>query len=157
MTIEKNKENYVDPTCHKCSPSCVFGKASSTSSNCPMIISPETQKEAREAAGKGKAKAKANTLKHWKQLSECTEEELRKKAKSISNFGGLLSAEYCALCLRLKCEFPRNCPLNHDCKGECCVEWHEARCAYGSWYLNRSNFKTFQKRAKAMVKKIENS
>ena len=54
MTIDENNQvrenevNYVDPTCHRCSPSCVFGKASKTSSNCPMIISPEIQKEARK-------------------------------------------------------------------------------------------------------------
>ena len=54
MTIEENNQvreiegNYVDPTCHKCDSSCVFGKASKTSKNCPMIISPEIQKEARE-------------------------------------------------------------------------------------------------------------
>jgi len=58
MTIDKNNQvrenegNYKDPTCHKCSPSvptlCLFGKASKTLDNCPMKISPETQKEARE-------------------------------------------------------------------------------------------------------------
>jgi len=50
--VRKNEANYIDPTCHKCSPSvptsCLFGKTSKTLDNCPMIISPETQKKARE-------------------------------------------------------------------------------------------------------------
>ena len=59
MTLDKNNQeniNVEDPSCHNCSimNSCVIGKVSETLDNCPMKISPDIQKKARELYEKDK-------------------------------------------------------------------------------------------------------
>ena len=55
MTINKknskvDKETYIDPTCYKCNSInyCSVGRASKILDNCPMKVSPEIYKKARE-------------------------------------------------------------------------------------------------------------
>ena len=47
MTQDES-EGFKDPGCHNCTMNCIMGKVSSTLDNCPMIMSPEVQKKARE-------------------------------------------------------------------------------------------------------------
>ena len=52
MTQEESnteKEDvYLDPGCHNCTMTCAGGQANKKLENCPMIISPDIQKKARE-------------------------------------------------------------------------------------------------------------
>ncbi len=48
--IEDDSKHSIDPTCHKCNSIkyCTVGRASKILENCPMKISPDIQKEAKE-------------------------------------------------------------------------------------------------------------
>jgi len=83
-SIEKEIKEYDDPTCYKCNSInyCTIGRASKMLENCPMKVSPEIQKQAKELYKNDdfvkKSTGVASTVEakgyiHWPRLKDTIE------------------------------------------------------------------------------------
>ena len=83
-SIEKEIKEYDDPTCYKCNSInyCTVGRASKMLENCPMKVSPEIQKQAKELYKNDdfvkKSTGVASTVEakgyiHWPRLKDTIE------------------------------------------------------------------------------------
>jgi uncharacterized metal-binding protein len=83
-SIEKEIKEYDDPTCYKCNSInyCTVGRASKMLDNCPMKVSPEIQKQAKELYKNDdfvkKSTGVASTVEakgyiHWPRLKDTIE------------------------------------------------------------------------------------
>jgi hypothetical protein len=114
-----------------------------------------TKKEVSIAAKKSAKAALKCTIRHWEELSTCTETQLRGKMNTLNDVYDIKSSCYCALCIRYniacsKCIIVkrghRSCPRG---------TWHEPSVAFHKWQSYGKPFSAFQKAAKKMLKLLK--
>jgi hypothetical protein len=111
-----------------------------------------------KAAAATEEKAKKCSEHHWRQLWNCTHEELKRKVAQYPLAPHIMiSPKFCAFCIRhdyITCLQNGKCPLK-DCRE---YGYDEAADAFVKWSNDKTlaNFKEFQKKAKIMWRKIKN-